>query len=101
MGTTLILGSRRRGGYSKTDRLRQVGGKPARDPRLPLISLSRDDAFRLAFGESARVVAASSHRVGKGVLGKREIEVAQLVADGMTKSRAQIAGWFSALSASD
>jgi hypothetical protein len=41
-------------------------------------ALSRDDAFGLAFGESARVVAASSHRVGKGVLGKREIEVAPL-----------------------
>ena len=91
--------------------------------------LNRDDAFRLASGESGRVVAASSDRAGIGVLGKREIEVAQLVADGLTNkqigvrlfisektvashvsnildklgfsSRAQIAGWFSALSASD
>jgi len=83
--------------------------------------LSRDDAFRLAFGESTRVVAASPHRAGTSVLGKREIEVAQLLADGLTNkqigvrlfisektvashvsnilnklgisSRAQIAGW--------
>jgi predicted ATPase/DNA-binding CsgD family transcriptional regulator len=83
--------------------------------------LSRDDAFHLASGEPARVVAASSDRTGIGVLGKREIEVAQLLADGLTNkqigvrlfisektvashvsnilnklgfsSRAQIAGW--------
>jgi DNA-binding CsgD family transcriptional regulator len=48
--------------------------------------LSRDDAFRLAFGESARAVAASSDRVGTGVLAKREIEVA-LLADGLTNKQ--------------
>ena len=83
--------------------------------------LSRDDAFRLALGESDRVVAASSETARISVLGKREIEVAQLLADGLTNkqigvrlfisektvashvssildklgfsSRAQIAGW--------
>lgn len=91
--------------------------------------LSRDDAFRLAFGESAHAVAASSDSAGMGVLGKREIEVAQSLADGLTNkqigvrpfvsgktvashvsnilnrlgfsSRAQIAGSFSAVAASD
>src|SRR2546421_732733 len=83
--------------------------------------LSRDNAVRLALDESAPDVAASSNRARIGPLGRREIEVAQLLADGLTNkqiggrlfisektvashvsnilsklgfsSRAQIAGW--------
>jgi DNA-binding CsgD family transcriptional regulator len=49
--------------------------------------LSRDDTFRLALGESDRVVAATSDSARIGVLGKREIEVAQLLADGLTNKQ--------------
>jgi DNA-binding NarL/FixJ family response regulator len=83
--------------------------------------LSRDAALRLALGEAAHVAAAASRDVGPGLLGKREAEVARLVADGLSNkqigarlfisdrtvenhvrsimnklgfiSRAQIAGW--------
>jgi predicted ATPase/DNA-binding CsgD family transcriptional regulator len=48
--------------------------------------LSRDDAVRLALGESHAVVAASDH-VGPGVLGKREADVARLVANGLTNKQ--------------
>lgn len=83
--------------------------------------LSRDAALDLALGESAHVDAAASDGAGGGLLGKREADVARLVADGLTNkqigarlfisertveshvrsilnklgfnSRAQIAGW--------
>ena len=83
--------------------------------------LSRDEALHLALGESSREVASHAQGVAGGVLGKREAEVARLVADGLTNkqigvrlfisektvashvgsilnklgfnSRAQIAGW--------
>src|SRR6202165_595563 len=48
--------------------------------------LSRDDAVRLALGES-HAVAASSDHAGHGVLGKREADVARLVADGLTNKQ--------------
>src|ERR1700674_1259974 len=48
--------------------------------------LSRDDAVRLALGESHPVIAASDH-AGTGVLGKREADVARLVADGLTNKQ--------------
>ena len=48
--------------------------------------LSRDDAVRLALGESHAVIAASDH-AGTGVLGKREADVARLVADGLTNKQ--------------
>jgi predicted ATPase/DNA-binding CsgD family transcriptional regulator len=46
-------------------------------------ALGRDDAIRLALGESTRVVAAGSSGAD-AVLGKRETEVARLVAEGLT-----------------
>ena len=83
-------------------------------------ALGRDDAIRLALGESARAFAAGSRRA-ESALGKREMEVARLVGEGLTNkqigarlfisqstvashvrgilnklgfnSRAQIAGW--------
>jgi len=84
--------------------------------------LSRDEAIRLALGEPAQVAATvSANGEGRGLLGKREAEVAQLVAEGLSNkqigarlfisertvdshvrgilnklgfnSRAQIAGW--------
>jgi DNA-binding CsgD family transcriptional regulator len=83
--------------------------------------LSRDAAIDLALGEPAHTAAAASDGAGTGLLGKREVEVARLVADGLSNkqigarlfisertveshvrgilnklgfnSRAQIAGW--------
>jgi predicted ATPase/DNA-binding CsgD family transcriptional regulator len=84
--------------------------------------LSRDEAIRLALGEPAQVaVSVDANGEGRGLLGKREAEVAQLVAEGLSNkqigarlfisertvdshvrgilnklgfnSRAQIAGW--------
>ena len=83
--------------------------------------LSRDAAIELALGEPAHVPAATSDGASAGLLGKREVEVARLVADGLSNkqigarlfisertveshvrgilnklgfnSRAQIAGW--------
>jgi predicted ATPase/DNA-binding CsgD family transcriptional regulator len=52
--------------------------------------LSRDSAVALALGESAHVAPMASDDVGAGVLGKREAEVARLVADGL--SNKQIGG---------
>jgi len=49
--------------------------------------LSRDNAVRLALDEAAPDVAASSNRAGRGLLGRREIEVAQLLADGLTNKQ--------------
>jgi DNA-binding CsgD family transcriptional regulator len=87
--------------------------------------LSRDAAARLALGEPAPAVTATSGHGGAGVLGQRETDVARLVADGLSNkeigarlfisertvdshvrnvlnklgfsSRAQIAGWMAAL----
>jgi DNA-binding NarL/FixJ family response regulator len=46
--------------------------------------LSRDAAVRLALGEPGPVGVAASDRAGAGLLAKRETEVAQLVADGLS-----------------
>jgi len=48
--------------------------------------LSRDDAVRLALGKSHAVAAASEH-ASTGVLGKREADVARLVADGLSNKQ--------------
>jgi len=83
--------------------------------------LSRDEAIRLALGEPLRMAGAGSSHTDGAVLGRREMEVARLVAEGPTNkeigarffisestvashirgilnklgfnSRAQIAGW--------
>src|SRR5205823_2468592 len=83
--------------------------------------LSRDAAVELALGQAPHVDAAAPDHAGAGLLGKREAEVARLVADGLSNkeigarlfisertveshvrnslnklgfnSRAQIAGW--------
>jgi DNA-binding CsgD family transcriptional regulator len=47
-------------------------------------ALGPDEAIRLALGESAREAGARSGEAGDGVLGKREMEVARLVARGLT-----------------
>jgi DNA-binding CsgD family transcriptional regulator len=90
--------------------------------------LSRDEALGLALGKpvSAPAAVAAAETAGAGLLGKREAEVAQLVADGLTNrqigarlfisertvdshvrsilnklgvnSRAQIAGWMASAS---
>jgi predicted ATPase/DNA-binding CsgD family transcriptional regulator len=46
--------------------------------------LSRDDAIRLALGEPGRTVGPGSGDTGAAVLGKRELEVARLVGEGLT-----------------
>ena len=46
--------------------------------------LSRDEAMRLALGEPTRMVGSGASDTGGGVLGKREMEVARLVAEGLT-----------------
>lgn len=46
--------------------------------------LSRDEAMRVALGEPTRMVGAGSSDTGGGILGKREMEVACLVAEGLT-----------------
>jgi len=48
--------------------------------------LSRDAAAGLALGETAQV-AAAAHAAGAGPLGKRETEVARLVADGLSNKQ--------------
>jgi DNA-binding CsgD family transcriptional regulator len=49
--------------------------------------LSRDEALRLALGERVGAVASGSDRTGADVLARREKEVAQLVADGLTNKQ--------------
>jgi len=49
--------------------------------------LSRDAALRLALGEADQVEVAASDAVGSGPLGKRELEVARLVADGLSNKQ--------------
>jgi DNA-binding CsgD family transcriptional regulator len=46
--------------------------------------LSRDAAVRLALGETVHPAATASESVGSGLLAKREMEVARLVADGLS-----------------
>jgi len=46
--------------------------------------MSRDEAIRLALGEPTRIVEARSSHIGGAVLGRRETEVASLVAEGLT-----------------
>ncbi len=48
--------------------------------------LTRDAAFALALGEKPAPLAASED-VGRGVLGKREADVARLVADGLSNKQ--------------
>jgi DNA-binding NarL/FixJ family response regulator len=49
--------------------------------------LSRDAAIRLALGEPAPVAAAESDGTESSPLSKREAEVAQLVADGLSNKQ--------------
>jgi DNA-binding NarL/FixJ family response regulator len=46
--------------------------------------LPRDDAARLALRETAPASEPASARTGDGVLGRRELDVARLVADGLS-----------------
>lgn len=59
--------------------------------------LSRDAASRLALREAVPATGSPVDDDGTGaVLGKREADVARLVAEGLSNSRAQIAGWMAA-----
>jgi predicted ATPase/DNA-binding CsgD family transcriptional regulator len=50
--------------------------------------LSRDEAIRLALGEPAQGAAsATANGDGRGLLGKREAEVAQLIAEGLSNKQ--------------
>jgi predicted ATPase/DNA-binding NarL/FixJ family response regulator len=49
--------------------------------------MSRGAAISLALGESAHVAATTSDDAGRGLLGKREAEVARLVADGLSNKQ--------------
>jgi len=49
--------------------------------------LNREAALRLALGEAAAVEASASDGVQVGPLAKREVEVAQLVAEGMSNKQ--------------
>jgi len=49
--------------------------------------LSRGAAIGLALGESAQVPATPSDDAGQGLLGKREAEVAQLIAEGLSNKQ--------------
>ena len=49
--------------------------------------MSREAAISLALGESAQVAAAASNNAGAGPLGKREADVARLVADGLSNKQ--------------
>jgi DNA-binding NarL/FixJ family response regulator len=49
--------------------------------------LTRDAAVGLALGEPADVAAAASDDIGAKLLGKREAEVARLVADGLSNKQ--------------
>ena len=49
--------------------------------------LTRDAALRLALGESAHVASPSPDSTGPALLGKREADVAKLVADGLSNKQ--------------
>ena len=49
--------------------------------------MNRGAAIGLALGESAQVAVTASDNAGQGLLGKREAEVAQLVADGLSNKQ--------------
>ena len=50
--------------------------------------LNRDEAIRLALGEPAQVTpAAAANGQGRGLLGKREADVARLVAEGLSNKQ--------------
>jgi predicted ATPase/DNA-binding CsgD family transcriptional regulator len=49
--------------------------------------MSRDAALRLALGEAAPVEATEPDAAGAGPLAKREVEVARLIADGMSNKQ--------------
>ena len=49
--------------------------------------MSREAAISLALGESAQVAVAVSSNAGAGPLGKREADVARLVADGLSNKQ--------------
>ncbi len=49
--------------------------------------LGRDTALGLALGKPARVPVAASENASAGLLGKREADVARLVADGLTNKQ--------------
>jgi len=50
--------------------------------------LNRDEAIRLALGEPAQVTpAATANGQGRGLLGKREADVARLVAEGLSNKQ--------------
>lgn len=53
--------------------------------------IGRDTALRLALGKPARVTVAATGNAKAGLLGKREADVARLVADGLTNKQIESA----------
>ena len=49
--------------------------------------LSREAAIGLALGEPARVAASAAKDAGRGVLARREADVARLIADGLSNKQ--------------
>src|ERR1039457_7274459 len=77
---------------STTSPSRKVGSRGARGNEVRgrdrgRKRLGRDTALRLALGKSAHVAAAASDNASPGLLGKREADVAGLVADGLTNGQ--------------
>ena len=74
-------------GRAKESAIAALGSSKFEDEFRAGKSLSRDAALRLALGQSAQVGGASPDTARPALLGKREAEVAQLVADGLSNKQ--------------
>jgi len=74
-------------GRAKESAIAALGSPKFEDEFRAGKSLSRDAALRLALGQSAQVGGASPDTARPALLGKREAEVAQLVADGLSNKQ--------------
>ena len=74
-------------GRAKKSAIAALGSSKFEDEFRAGKSLSRDAALRLALGQSAQLGGASPDTARPALLGKREAEVAQLVADGLSNKQ--------------